>query len=297
MVPGFGTGTCAFQRPSERTLCPDGTPSQPRAVPREQGALRSLQHPHKERALNLPRLDLTAGAPPGTALAMGAHGPEDDERAATARPAAAAAPAGQPAAPAGAEGAAAPVGGGGQEGRGSGARSPEPPAEFVDPISEEIMVDPVLLLGRFSALFIAGCPRCTLVWLGVRRAWVGWHAVGHPHTTPHHTVPPPAETGQTYERASIQQWFATCPAGRCLDPLTGTVLKSTEVSCRGVMAVGLRCGVCGAVLLIRLSCSWAKRRFLYLALPLLLCIGTHAVCDTHALPCAPSPVHPCAAGP
>lgn len=38
------------------------------------------------------------------------------------------------------------------------------------------------------------------------------------------------ETGQTYERASIQRWFDTCPAERCTDPLTGQLLKSTEAS-------------------------------------------------------------------
>jgi hypothetical protein len=76
--------------------------------------------------------------------------------------------------------------------------SPEPPPEFIDPISDEIMVDPVMLL----------------------------------------------ETGQTYERASIQRWFQTCQPDNCRDPLTGTVLKSTEVrSCCGCAVRAA--GVCG----------------------------------------------------
>lgn len=73
--------------------------------------------------------------------------------------------------------------------------SPEPPPEFVDAISNELMLDPVLLL----------------------------------------------ETGQTYERSSIEKWFQTCRGhgnGECRDPLTGTVLKSTEVRAGGLGLLG-----------------------------------------------------------
>ncbi|KAL4436905.1 hypothetical protein ABPG75_004044 [Micractinium tetrahymenae] len=60
-----------------------------------------------------------------------------------------------------------------------------PPEEFIDPISQEVMLDPVLLV----------------------------------------------ETGQSYERATIEAWFSRCKAEGwpCTDPLTRQELRSCTV--------------------------------------------------------------------